>query len=288
VTIDIPTAWRQLDLAALSGTLMVIGAPDVGKSTFARYLFERLQSSGICPAFLDGDPGQSSLGPPTTLTLTLCSPTALTFPPQGSTWRWFTGSTSPAGHMLPVLVGAARLIDTARSAGAQAIVYDTSGLVDPAAGGAALKFAKIDLLQPAAVFAIQKADELEPILQPLRRSRRTRLVVLDPSNAARRRDTTARQDHRSDAYKSHFANARSHWIEWSQYAVLPYPQFALQRLVALEDAAGYTRALGVIQSIERSSRRLELLTPLQSFDKIATLHLGDLLLDPASFRDRRL
>jgi polynucleotide 5'-kinase involved in rRNA processing len=53
------------------GIFMVIGAPDAGKSTFARYLFKRFQAEGLRAAFLDGDPGQASLGPPTMLTLSL-------------------------------------------------------------------------------------------------------------------------------------------------------------------------------------------------------------------------
>ena len=39
---EIPPEWEQLDLAGLSGTLMIVGPADVGKSTFSRYLFKRL------------------------------------------------------------------------------------------------------------------------------------------------------------------------------------------------------------------------------------------------------
>jgi polynucleotide 5'-hydroxyl-kinase GRC3/NOL9 len=118
---------------------MVIGAPDTGKTTFARYLFTELCRVKGQSAFLDGDPGQSTLGPPATITLGLSEPGTTGFPPNGKIWRWFIGSTTPAGHMLPLLVGAARLVKAAHSAGIQTIVYDSSGLIDPAAGGAALK-----------------------------------------------------------------------------------------------------------------------------------------------------
>jgi hypothetical protein len=49
-------------LAHLRGTLMVIGAPDTGKSTFAQYLYRRLCAESRCVAYLDGDPGQEMGG----------------------------------------------------------------------------------------------------------------------------------------------------------------------------------------------------------------------------------
>jgi polynucleotide 5'-hydroxyl-kinase GRC3/NOL9 len=286
--VDILPEWQQISLSGQRGIFMVIGAPDAGKSTFARYLFERFQAEGLRTAYLDGDPGQASLGPPTTLTLSLSTGDSGEYPPVGKTWRWFVGSTTPAGHMLPVLAGSARLIQAAVQAGAQAIIHDTSGLVDPAHGGAALKFAKIDLLSPQMVFAIQIKDELEPILQPLRRSLRGHLVVLGPSDAVRRRDHSDRQEYRMTKYVAYFRDARSLTLEWSHYAVFPYPLFALNRLIALRDEAGFTLAIGIIQSIDRPRRRLEVLTPLSSLADVACLHVGDLYLDPGTFRDRRI
>jgi polynucleotide 5'-hydroxyl-kinase GRC3/NOL9 len=265
---------------------MVIGAPDTGKTTFARYLFAELIRTGGPAAFLDGDPGQSTLGPPATMTLALPEPGSESFPPTGKTWRWFVGSTSPAGHMLPVLVGAARLVKAAHSAGVQTVVYDTSGLIDPAAGGAALKFAKIDLLQPAVVFAIQKEEELEPILQPLRRSRGSRLTILEPSAAVRRRDQLRRQSHRAEQFARHFQNARPVILDWTRFAILPFPRFAIHRLVSFEDEAGFTLNLGIVTEIDRTSRRVTVLTPQVSLERVVSIHMGDILLEPHTFRDR--
>ena len=287
-SIDIPAAWDRLDLSGLSGVAMVIGAPDAGKSTFARYLFQRLADQGRRTAFLDGDPGQASLGPPTTLTLILPSLGETDFPPHGKVWRWFMGSTSPAGHMLAVLVGAARLVHVAQSAGAQAVIYDTSGMVEPPGGGAALKFAKIELMQPSVVYAIQKDRELEPILHPLRRARRQRLILLEPSAAVQRRDVAERQGHRAGRFAAHFQNARSLNVEWNRLAVFPYPQFALNRLVAFQDLSGFTLSLGIVRSIDRSAHRVEILTPLPSLELASSIHIGDLFLDSQTFQDRRI
>jgi polynucleotide 5'-hydroxyl-kinase GRC3/NOL9 len=93
------------------GTLLVVGASDVGKSMFARYLYSRLTQADRRVAYLDGDPGQGRLGPPATMTLTAEKIGGDdSFQQQGSVWRTFVGSSSPAGHMLLVVVGAARLV----------------------------------------------------------------------------------------------------------------------------------------------------------------------------------
>jgi hypothetical protein len=79
--LDIPPAWDKIVLREAHGLLMVIGATDTGKSTFAQYLYRRLGAEpGRRVAYLDGDPGQSRLGPPTTMTLALGKPLASPHP----------------------------------------------------------------------------------------------------------------------------------------------------------------------------------------------------------------
>lgn len=175
--VEVPRAWEQLAVERLRGTLLVIGAPDVGKTTFARYLYQRLCELSRCVAYLDGDPGQSTLGPPATIGLSVGVRGDAAFPPKGPSWRSFVGAVSPQGHMLPLLVGASRLERAARAQGVDTTVYDTSGLVDPGQGGLALKQAEIDLLQPSVVFAIQRSAELESLLVPLRWSSSVRVIV---------------------------------------------------------------------------------------------------------------
>jgi polynucleotide 5'-kinase involved in rRNA processing len=190
--------------------------------------------------------------------------------------------------MLPMLVSGSRLVQAAQGVGAEMIVYDTTGLVDPAQGGAALKLAKIDLLRPTAVFAIQHGQELESLLLPLRRSRRVRVVDLQPSPARQTRDRPTRQDHRASQFAKYFASARSLVIDWSRLAVLPSPRFILNRLAALEDANGFTLGLGIVEQVDGKSRQVTLKTPLDSLDKVDTLRLGDLVLEPQMFRDQWL
>jgi len=284
---EIPADWKAIDLEGVQGPILVIGAPDVGKSTFARTLYERLRVQDKQVAFLDGDPGQSTLGPPTTITLSM-SGDEKGFPPEGTTWRWFVGSTSPAGHMLPLVVGASRLIRMAQEAGVEVVIYDTTGLVDPATGGNYLKISKIDLLKPSLVVAIQREDELEGLLTPLRRSHRTELIELKSPSDARRRNVKERQRQRAARYFSYFEKGDSLTLQWSSFAIFPEPRFEPNRLVALEDAHGFVLGLGILRSVHRSTGEITLTTPLRSVNDIDVIRIGDMRIDPETFRDHQI
>lgn len=277
--IEIPEPWKRVPIDLLDGLIMVIGGPNTGKTTFARFLRQRLQDSGRQLAFLDGDPGQSECGPPTTLTLEL--------PPSGGSrsgsLRWFIGSTSPRGHMLEMLVGLERLCSQIPTG--MATIYDSSGLVDPRMGGYALKIAKIQLLQPRWLFAIQIESELEPVLAGLPRRDSMRIVRFQPAAAASIRSPQVRQQKRTENYSRYFQGAHRLRISWRGVAVHPGAQFAIHRLVSLEDEGGFSLALGIVLDVDRSARELTLLTPLKDPDGVAVIHPGDVYLEPQSYRD---
>ncbi len=283
--IEVPSAWERLTLSSLSGVILVIGAPDTGKSTFARYLYHRLHEHHERVAFVDGDIGQATLGPPTTMTLALGLPGDDGFPPAGPCYRVFIGAVSPRRHMLPTVAGAHRLVQKAREEGATAIVFDTTGLVDPTQGGGELKRAKIDLLQPTAVVGIQRGNELEYLLLPLRRSRRVRVIDLPAAQAAIRREVPERREHRAAAFRRYFEGADTLEIAWQRLAVWPYPAFTPYRLVALEDRDGFVLALGIVLAHDPTQGIVTLRTPLGSPEGVDTIHLGDLALDPYTFCD---
>lgn len=286
---QIPEAWKRLDFNKLHGTLMVVGQPDAGKSTFARFLYGRLSRTLSPVAYLDGDPGQSSLGPPSTLTLAMAGEDGENaFPPQGRIWRRFAGAVSPSGHMLPFLSSLSRLTQAGYKAGARAIVLDTTGLVEPSQGGTELKLAKIDLLRPTVLFAIRREPGLRALLEPLRRSHRVQLVELPVSGAARQKNGLARRSHRSERFARYFARAGDLRLKWPHFAVFPSPHFIPRRLVALEDAEGFTLGLGIVRHYDRNSRQVVLHTPVASAHGVDALRLGDLAVDPEHYTDRTI
>jgi polynucleotide 5'-hydroxyl-kinase GRC3/NOL9 len=283
---DIPPSWKALNVRELDGTLMIIGAPDVGKSTFARYLFQRLYSVFTRIAFLDGDPGQGTFGPPATMTLTVTGGKERFDPSQ--TRHVFVGALSPSRHMLPVLTGAARLAEAARRAQVSSLIYDTSGLVGTSGGGHILKLSQIDLLHPKVLFALQRHEELEPLLAPLRRTRRVRIVELPLSSAVRQHDRTYRRERRNVNFQRFFSRASLLKLQWSRFAVLPRPRFERHQLVGFEDDQGFLVTLGIVQKVLPATREIEVLTPLESLQAVDIIRLGDVLVDPETFRNMPL
>ena len=287
-SIEVPPDWENLTFSAMAGVILVIGAPDTGKTTFARYLYKRLMEHHQRVGFLDGDMGQATLGPPTTMTLALAGAPEESWPPCGPRFRTFVGSVSPRGHMLATVVGAHRLVQRATENGATAIVYDTTGLVAAEQGGGALKLALGDLLEPGVVIGLQRGTELEHLLVPLRCSGRTRAVDRSVTLAVQRRDVATRRAYRAEQFRRAFEGSGRMEVDWSGRAVVPGPSFARHRLVALEDAQGFVLGLGIVTGRDSHRQAVELYTPVPSLDGVDTLHLGDVTLDPETFCDQPL
>ena len=259
----------------MRGTLMVIGASDTGKSTLARYLFQELCRAGVRAAYLDGDVGQSTLSLPTTMTVALSpGPSGERFNPHGPRATYFVGSTTPRGHMLPMVVGAYRLQQKALSLGAEAVVVDTTGLVDPADGGRALKQGKIELLAPSAIFCLQRDRELESILWPLRREPRLSVVEWRVSPHAVERPRGARIAWRRAQLAGYFRRARPCVVSLRQMAVYDLDRLTSGALVALRDAEGFTLGLGVVDEADRLEQAMTVRTPLPGLEGVTSLRFG--------------
>jgi polynucleotide 5'-hydroxyl-kinase GRC3/NOL9 len=285
-SIHIPQEWQRLDPASLKGTVMVIGKSDTGKTTLARYLFHQLCHHYVKVGFLDCDVGQSTLGLPTTMSLTLSAPAEESnFPSQGEAFSYFIGSTSPRGHMLPTVIGAHKLQVKAEEIGAEAVVVDTTGLVDRAAGGGALKHWKIELLQPSALVSLARGSELEHILWPWRRDRRVRVHELRISKYVQARDRETRIRYREERFRNYFNKAGNLKVPIGKTVIFGIEEMSRGRVLALQDEGGFAVALGVAQEYERSSQTLTIRTPLTSMAGVSSIRFGTLMLDPATGRE---
>ena len=284
--VHIPSEWAAIDVAHLQGTVMVIGGVDTGKSTFARYLFLRLCQAGRRVAYLDSDMGQSTLGLPTTLNMALHDPAdPPDFPPHRHRTAYFVGSTSPRGFMLPTVVGVYRLQQRAVQLGAQVIVVDTTGLINPASGGGALKQWKIELLQPTVLFALQRTTELEHILRPWRHDPRVTVHMVPVSRQAQDKSREERISRRTGRFWTYFQNARRIHVSLRRYAVFNMTGSVAGRLLAFQDAEGFALGLGVAHEIEATSGALVVTTPLETLRDVHSLRFGALRIDPHTGRE---
>ena len=214
---------------------MVVGVPDVGKSTFSAYLATRLAHSGLLTGVIDADVGQSSIGPPAAISGGLLQQPLQALSEVASTASYFVGSISPEGHLLASVVGVQRVATRLRDQGAQALVVDTSGLA-LGNSGQALKEHKADLLQPSDIVVLQRAGELEHLANLWQRAGGATVHHLRPSAHASQRRPEQRRAYRAQRFAAYFKDAapisaafdrlalRGAWL--LQGAPLPAPELA--------------------------------------------------------------
>jgi polynucleotide 5'-hydroxyl-kinase GRC3/NOL9 len=254
---------------------MIIGASDTGKSTLARYLFQQSCARGIRAAYLDADVGQGVLGPPTTMTVALASrPDDDRFPPRGPRATFFVGANTPRGHMLPTVIGALRLQDKASALGAEAILVDTTGLVERREGGKALKQWKIELLAPTVVVGLQRHRELEPILWPLRLDGRVRSIDLPVSPLVVERSRETRIAWRRRRWACYLEGAPSHSVSLRHTAIYDLDRLAVGTVLAFQDAEGFVLGLGVVEQLDRLEGTAMVRSPLSSLQQAESVRLG--------------
>ncbi len=265
-----PTEWTELGerIVEKVGIALVIGKTDAGKSTLIRYLLRLALDRGRRVAVVDADVGQASFGPPTCMSLTLWPE----FSPAAADVRpilRFIGSTSPVGHLLQVVVGVKLLVERAQMSKAGLILIDTSGMVQGPLG-TLLKRHKVELVHPTHLLVLQKAREMEGLLNRMHLTLATKVNRLPVSPQSRSRSSAERRAYRQQRFAAYFQDIPARWIN------LSHPRRLLSgfspstgRLLGLLDASGGTLGLGVIRRC--GSGRLELITPVTSLDAIRVL-----------------
>lgn len=273
--VHVPGSWETILPRLPQGTIVVLGASDSGKSTLARVLLRRMRDGEHRLGYLDCDVGQSTFGLPATLNLAIT-------PSPGGEWESFTyfvGCISPRAHMLPLVVGAHRLQRRARASGVRTIIVDTTGLVDPAAGGVALKHALIELLEPTALIGLRLGPELAPILRPWYHCRRLQVFELPPVPHVVAKHRESRVAYRHQRWLRYFARAGTLTLSLRR---LPYlAAFGLERarrgqLVSLGDEEGFTLGLAIIRAYDRVAQELVLQTPVTDLEGVSSLCIGAL------------
>jgi len=282
--------WDQLPLSDLKGLVLIIGDSNTGKSTLARYLYRKLsvQDQDKAVFFLDGDPGQSFLGPPTTINISNFLDKTNSSKLPELTRRYFIGSISPRGHLLQMIVGISKLLEQIPNPESSVIIHDTTGMVKPALGGFALKTAIIDLLEPETLIVIQRSIELAGLILPYKLSGRTKIIELNVSGFVNIRDREERKKYRKRKFREYFSEINHLEIAWDNFAIFPFPDFREHRLISFEDEFGFTLGLGIIKKIDWNRAIISVMSPLASLNQVISLRIGDICLHPQTYCDRLL
>lgn len=274
-SIPAPAAWERLARELAPGPVLVVGATDTGKSTFAIWLANTLTARGERVGLLDADMGQPSYGIPGTMSLAL--PASGHAGSLHASASWFVGDTSPARHMLPVLAGVQCLRDHAIERGVTRLVIDTTGLVSRQGGGVALKRWKAELLRPGSIVALRKADELEGVLGPWRADFRFHLVELDVAEQVRPRSSEQRAMRRRDQWLRVFAECAELVVPRQGLAIYEIERLRPGRLAGLVDACGFLQSPGIVQRV--SGEMIALLVPAGNMLPPMAIWGGDVEVD---------
>lgn len=193
-------------VAADPGVCMLLGATDTGKTTLARILANALLERGRRVAVVDGDVGQSDVGPPATVGLTVLDRPCPDLSGAPLDAAYFVGSNSPEPLLLETVTGVRLMVDRALARGCDAVVVDTTGLVH-GPQGRALKRAKLELVRPRHAVLLERRREMEGLLRQCA-ALPCRAWRLEVAPEVRRKTPDERRRAREARFADHLAAGR--------------------------------------------------------------------------------
>ncbi|MDH7571063.1 MAG: Clp1/GlmU family protein [Armatimonadota bacterium] len=269
-------------LAQLGGTVVLLGGVDTGKSTLAAALVNEGVRAGRRVGVIDADVGQSDIGPPAAVGFGVARGVVESLSDIPARAIHFVGGVSPAGHLLPMVVGTVAMARRARACQCDLVVVDTTGLITGRVAWM-LKFHKIQALQPSTIVALQEEQELEPVLAPFDGEGGPLVVRLSPAPDARPKSPEVRRERRRQAFHRYLAAARE-WV-LDRSVVNLWPPVHPAGLPALEGTVcgvlnrrAATLAVGVLRHADPYS--LTLLAPLEDVASVAMVQWSDLRWTP--------
>lgn len=266
-----------------SGSVMLIGALDTGKTTMAKRLIQAALAAGRTVGYVDSDIGNSSFGPPACVSLHLFLRSS-DFADQIELVRaqpphalHFVGGISPERLVLQQVTATAALVEAAR-AQADLVVMDTSPMIAGVVGET-LKYHKMELCRPDAVVALQRGGELEPVVGMIRRFFGGTVHTAPVEPEAEPSSPDERMGRRAARIKAAFAPPLEKWrVRPTVFApTLPSgldPGRLDGLLVGVHDTEGRCQGLG---RLEVDDGNLKVLT--NSGEGMQGLRLGSLRVD---------
>ena len=243
----IPSSWREsaeqlFELENKRTTVMVLGTADSGKSSFCTYLINKALSEKRKVAVLDGDLGQSDIGPPSAIAYTVVSkPITDLFNLQARN-AYFIGETS-AGNVTDEMIRGLSLLKSEIAARElEFLVINTDGWTEGECA-ADYKLKIIEELNPDLVFFVQQKDELAPILNCVSELRK---ITVESPSAIRQRDREKRKSLRELGYKKYLRNPKVQSLSLSWVKVEGDESFGLSKSRTLtRQARKVTELLGM-------------------------------------------
>jgi polynucleotide 5'-hydroxyl-kinase GRC3/NOL9 len=226
----IPASWTKsfeelLKIQAKPVTAMVLGTVDSGKTSFCTYLINKLLREKRKVAILDGDLGQSDVGPPCSVAYTFVTKPITDLFNLEARSAFFVGSTSPSTVIDRVIEGLTLLKKEILSGEPDFVVINTDGWVE---GDEAInyKVQLIRVLNPSVIFCLQQKDELSSFLKMPEKF----VTAVDSPAAIKQRTREKRRSLRELGYIKYLRNAKVQSIQLSWLKIEEDDLFGLSRM----------------------------------------------------------
>lgn len=267
--------------AGSPGVTMLIGGLDTGKTTVAMDAVSHALSDGYRPVLVDADIGISTVGPPACVGMKIFeSENDLENPHQPDALH-FVGAITSSRLVLQQVVATAVMVERARNLG-DVIIVDTTAVAS-GVSGETLKYHKAELCRPDLVIALQRGEEMEPVVGMLRRFLDIEVVTAptDPSLTPLGPDDRARM--RTEAFAQALRPPLERWkVRPTVFAPTLPVGLNLDRLdkvlVGVQDSAGGCLGLGVLHYEDDTLRVMTRVA-----EGMKGLRLGSIRIDPDTY-----
>ncbi len=267
--------------AASPGVTMLIGGLDTGKTTVAMDAVRHALAAGHRPVLVDADIGISTVGPPACVGLKVFDSESDLANAHEPDALHFVGAISSSRLVLQQVVATAVMVERARRLG-NVIVVDTTAIAS-GVSGETLKYHKAELCRPDLVIALQRGEEMEPVVGMLRRFLDVDVVTAptDPSLIPLGPDDRARR--RTEAFAKALRPPLERWkVRPTVFAPTLPVGLNLGRLdkvlVGVQDSAGGCLGLGILQVEDET---LRVMTNVG--EGMTGLRLGSIRIDPDTY-----
>ncbi|HET8739509.1 MAG TPA: Clp1/GlmU family protein [Acidimicrobiia bacterium] len=267
--------------AASPGVTMLIGGLDTGKTTVAMDAVRYALAAGHRPVLVDADIGISTVGPPACVGLKVFDSEDDIENVHEPDALHFVGAITSSRLVLQQVVATAVMVERARHLG-DVIIIDTTA-VAAGVSGETLKYHKAELCRPDRVVALQRGEEMEPVVGMLRRFLDIEVVTAptDPGLVPLGPDDRARM--RKEAFAKALAPPLERWkVRSTVFAPTLPVGLNLGRLdgvlVGVQDSTGGCLGLGILQ-VENDTLRV--MTNVG--EGMTGLRLGSLRIDPDTY-----
>ena len=279
----IPSSWNKI-LEAISGlqqkpvTVLILGKIDSGKSSYCHYLVNKLVDGKCKVAVLDGDIGQSDIGPSGTVAYAIASRQTTELYNLKLQNAFFVGITSPLTALHKTIEALATLKQEILSKNVDFILVNADGWVTSDIA-VRYKTALVKEIKPDIIVGLQVENELEPLIANLE----TSVILVAPSPSLSQRTPEKRKALREMTYARYLKAAKQQFYYLSQVNIEPKnavpknqtPEKGL--LLGLYGSGNKFLGIGVLREINQMRKALKVQTSVSA--KPRKIVFGKVLLD---------